>query len=62
LRTKGIQATTWGGVVHPSCPMISFPDADHLNRNLVMLPVHQSLTEDDLQYVCETTIELIRCL
>jgi dTDP-4-amino-4,6-dideoxygalactose transaminase len=62
LRMKGIPATTWGGVVHPSCPMNSFPDADHLYRNLVMLPVHQSLAEDDLRYICETTIELIRCI
>lgn len=49
LRARGIPATTWGGVIHPSLNMEQFPSARFLYKNLVFLPIHQSMEEQDLQ-------------
>jgi dTDP-4-amino-4,6-dideoxygalactose transaminase len=51
LRAKGIPATTWGSVIHPSLPLGQFSSARFLYDNLVFLPVHQSLKEKDLQMI-----------
>jgi len=48
LRRKGIPACTWGGVRHPRTLGDSFGDSDFLYENLVFLPVHQSLREQDI--------------
>jgi perosamine synthetase len=53
LRSRGIPAVTWGGVRHPSLPLGTFGDAEFLYENLVMLPVHQNLTEKDLQVIVD---------
>lgn len=60
LRERGIPATTWGGVVHPGFPIRDFPDAKYLYDNLIMLPVHQDLAADDLEFVCETILESVK--
>ena len=49
LRARGIPATTWGGVIHPSLILEQFPSARFLYKNLVFLPIHQSMEEKDLQ-------------
>ncbi|MCA9471155.1 MAG: DegT/DnrJ/EryC1/StrS aminotransferase family protein, partial [Nitrospira sp.] len=38
LREKGIEAFSWGGVIHPSLPLEKFPDAKFLYEHLVLLP------------------------
>ena len=43
LRSRGIPAATWGGVIHPSLPIDDFPDARFLYDHLYFLPVHQDL-------------------
>ena len=53
LRSKGIPATTWGGVIHPQIDLDKFPDAAFLYQNLVLLPVHQDLEEADLRRMVE---------
>ena len=53
LRKRGIEAFTWGGVIHPTLPLENFPDAKFLYENLVLLPVHQGLTDKDKQYVID---------
>jgi perosamine synthetase len=53
LRKRGIPAVTWGGVRHPSISRAEFPEADFLYENLVMLPVHQDLSERDLRTIAE---------
>ena len=45
LRELGIPAATWGGVIHPTLPLAAFPDAAYLYDHLVFLPIHQSLTD-----------------
>jgi perosamine synthetase len=49
LRARGIPATTWGGVIHGSLPLHEFAEAQFLYENLIFLPIHQSLTTNDLQ-------------
>jgi perosamine synthetase len=53
LRARGIPAVTWDGVRHPAVPRGMFPEADFLYENLVMLPVHQNLREEDLHAIVE---------
>ena len=48
LREKGIQAFTWGGVIHPTLPLENFPDAKFLYEHLVLLPNQQSLTQHEM--------------
>lgn len=56
LRARGIPATTWGGVIHPSLPLDQFPDAAFLYANLVLLPIHQGLTPRDI----DTMVAVLR--
>ena len=53
LRSKGIPASTWGGVIHPQLNLNEFPDAAFLYQNLILLPIHQDLSEADLQRIVE---------
>ncbi len=53
LRARGIPAVTWGGVRHPSVSSNEFPEAEFLYKNLVMLPLHQDLSEMDLQAIVQ---------
>jgi len=48
LRARGIPATTWGGVIHPTLRLESYPGAQFLYDHLVFLPIHQSLEEQDI--------------
>ena len=56
LRDKGIQAFSWDGVIHPSLPLEQFPDAKFLYDHVVLLPNHQSLTQEE-QYVLVSEVE-----
>jgi dTDP-4-amino-4,6-dideoxygalactose transaminase len=39
--------------MHHALPIEEFPDADFLYQNLVLLPIHQSMEEADLQRMVE---------
>ena len=60
LRARGIPAVTWGGVRHPSVPRNAFPEADFLYEDLVMLPVHQNLKDEDLHTIVEESYSISR--
>jgi dTDP-4-amino-4,6-dideoxygalactose transaminase len=49
LRKAGIPAFTWGGVVHPTLALDDFPNARFLYDHLVLLPIHQSIGNQELQ-------------
>ena len=51
LRNQGIPAVTWDGVRPPAVQRGAFPAVDGLYDELVFLPIHQSLTENDLQQI-----------
>jgi perosamine synthetase len=60
LRARGIPASTWGGVIHPSLVLEQFPSARFLYGNLVFLPTHQSLEERDLRSMTEILDQVLR--
>ena len=49
LRERGVEAFTWGGVIHPALPLDEFPDARFLYEHLVLLPIQQSLGPQELR-------------
>jgi perosamine synthetase len=53
LRKLGIPAVSWGGVRHPGISSAQFPSADFLYENLIFLPVHQNLRQNDLNLIVE---------
>ena len=59
LRNRGIPATTWGGVIHPSLNLEQFPTARFLYNNLLFLPIHQSMEEKDLQVMIRILGEVL---
>jgi perosamine synthetase len=56
LRGKGIPVTSWGGVIHKAMPLEKYPNARFLYKNLLFLPIHQSLNNQDLQ----TMVDILR--
>ena len=48
LRSFGLPASTWGNVIHPDLPLEEFPDSRTLYDKLIYLPVHQSLTMEEM--------------
>ena len=54
FRNRGIPAVTWGGVRPAEVKRGSFVDADYLYDNLVFLPVHQCLRQNDLDAIVGT--------
>jgi dTDP-4-amino-4,6-dideoxygalactose transaminase len=60
LRARGIPAVTWGGVRHPRIPSNAFADSDFLYDNMVFLPVHQCLTDEDIGSIVGHVKALVR--
>jgi perosamine synthetase len=58
LREKGIPAVTWGGVRPSGLPLSEYPDAAFLYDNLVLLPVHQSLSQWELDAIVEAVTDV----
>jgi perosamine synthetase len=58
LRRMGIPAVAWEGVRPPGVSGQQFPSADFLYENLTFLPVHQNLTERDLELIAEGVLHL----
>jgi hypothetical protein len=48
LRDRGVPAVTWGGVRPEQLLHHQFEDADFLYENLVFLPIHQCLHEEEV--------------
>ena len=59
LRSRGISAVTWGGVIHPKLPLEEFPDATYLYQNLVLLPIHQDLGGAEMQSMVRIVSEIL---
>jgi dTDP-4-amino-4,6-dideoxygalactose transaminase len=56
-RARGIAADPHWPYVHPAFPATEFPAAVHLKRQVVALPVHQSLTSAHLEHIGRTLVE-----
>lgn len=59
LRRMGIPAVTWGGVRPAGISRERFPGADFLYENLVFLPLHQGLRQQDLERIV-TAVRAVR--
>ena len=51
LRAQGIPASAWDDVRHPDLPFGSFSNADFLYQNLIFLPIHQCLRDEDMMTI-----------
>jgi perosamine synthetase len=51
LRNIGVPAVSWSGVRHQSISRREFPEADFLYDNLLFLPIHQDLNEQQLAWM-----------
>jgi dTDP-4-amino-4,6-dideoxygalactose transaminase len=49
LRARGVPVFSFGEVLHTSLDAAAYPETRDLSSRLVMLPVHQGLTETDLE-------------
>ncbi len=56
LRCRGIAALDFWSVPHPSLPAARFREAASLRANVVGLPVHQELSESDLDRILTTVL------
>jgi hypothetical protein len=52
--------TSWGGVIHPSLILEQFPSARFLYKNLLFLPIHQSMEEKELQAMSRILGEVLQ--
>jgi hypothetical protein len=53
LRGRGVPAFSFGEILHASMPAAEFPEAVYLSRHLTLLPVHQSLTDEEVDRMAE---------
>jgi dTDP-4-amino-4,6-dideoxygalactose transaminase len=60
LRERGIPVTSWGGVIHPGLILEQFPSARFLYKNLLFLPIHQSMEAKDLQAMIRILGEVLQ--
>jgi glycosyltransferase involved in cell wall biosynthesis len=60
LRQSGIPATAWDGVRPSAVSDDCFPDAAFLYENLIFLPIHQSLTDRDLDMTSDALSKVSR--
>ena len=51
LRRRGIPAFTFGEVLHDALPLGEFPDAAYLSANLILLPIHQDLSPEQIEWI-----------
>ncbi|MCX5704162.1 MAG: hypothetical protein NT066_06720 [Candidatus Omnitrophica bacterium] len=59
LNERAISAIEWWSGYHQELPWNEFPDACFLKDNLLGLPVHQSLDENDIRYIAKVLIDLV---
>lgn len=57
LRSHGVPVFSFGEELHATLDPKAFPDARELSARLLMLPVHQGLTENDLERMASLVIK-----
>jgi dTDP-4-amino-4,6-dideoxygalactose transaminase len=60
LNALSIDATAWWSGYHRSLPWAEYPDACFLKDHLLVLPVHQGLSDNHIGFICETLLRIIR--
>ena len=59
LRSRGIPAFGWEGVVSQEINLVDFPHAEYLFEHLFFLPLHQSLSRADLGLMIDVFTEAL---
>lgn len=54
LNALSIDATAWWSGYHRSLPWTEYPDACFLKDHLLVLPVHQGLSDKHIELICKT--------
>lgn len=60
LRRHGIPAFSFGETLHDSLNLSEFPDSEFLSKNLTILPVHQRLSDNDIDEMAETIATFLK--
>jgi dTDP-4-amino-4,6-dideoxygalactose transaminase len=60
LRARGIAATIFWCGSHPAIPVERFPTVRERRERTLLVPVHQELTEGDVDRVCAAVREVLR--
>jgi len=59
LQLRGIEAIPWWAGSHRSIGLREFPESQFLKDHIIALPVHQQLTDGDIDYVAASTAEVL---
>jgi perosamine synthetase len=59
LLDAGIDAIDFWGIGDPACPDQDFPEVTELRREILELPCHQSLDDDDIDQVAHTVKQVL---
>ena len=62
LNALSIDAIAWWSGYHRSLPWPEYPDACLLKDRLLVLPVHQGLSDDHIAFICEKLLHIVRKL
>jgi perosamine synthetase len=54
LKKQGISGHDWWGDFHPAVPWHEFPDSVFMKKNILGLPVHQSITCNHMDYIIKS--------
>lgn len=60
LRRLGVPAFSFGEVLHESLPAKAFPEACYLSKNLTILPVHQGLSENEIDQIADVVEDFFK--
>ena len=60
LNELSIAATSWWAGYHSDLPWDDFIDACFLKDNLLALPIHQQLNEENIKYIAEKVMNLVQ--
>ncbi len=62
LNALSIDATAWWSGYHRSLAWGDYPDACFLKDHLLALPVHQGLSDNHIEFICEKLLHIVRKL
>ncbi len=59
LSVRGISSAAWWDDLHPAVPWADFPDASHLKRHAIILPIHQEVEPHHLERIVAAVREAV---
>lgn len=60
MRSNGVNPFVFGAISHPSLSKTNFHDIDYLTNQLMGLPIHQQLSEQDIKTVAQVFINALK--